>query len=825
MPLESLPIDALLPSVGQALKSHQNLVIQASPGSGKTTRVPPYLLDAGLATGKVLVLVPRRLAAKTAATRVASERGVRLGEDVGYQFRFENALTPQTRLIYLTEGLLVRRLISDPQLVGVSVVVLDEFHERHLHTDVAIAHLKRLQASTRPDLKLIVMSATLDAVLVARYLNEAPVLTLESPRFPIQLDYLGDTKRNLETEVLSAVSRVMRSERRGDTLVFLPGMADIRRCEAQLVGQPDLAVLSLHGDLEKDEQERIFQASSKPKVILATNIAESSLTIPGITCVIDSGLHRQAAFSWWSGLPSLSTKTISQASAIQRMGRAGRTGAGLCLRLYSQADFDGRPAYEIPEIRRSDLAQTLLELLNLGVTDFAQFPWFEKPDAQALSAAVATLIFLGAAQATPEGLQSTTIGRQMTNLPLAPRLARFMLAAKGRGVADSAATLAARLSEGEWLQADFLEHLGQPLRSESTRKLAGQIRRVCSVDKDKILASKDEALGHCVLEAFADRVALKRVTTQTKGGAPAVDLVLCGGGHATLARTPEVDAAQAFVILDVSETRQLTSTKAALHVRGYCPISTDWLLDLDNGLLIEENLDEFSDERIWSVERLLYGKLVLSEARKICTDALRCGAVLLRERLGFDEARLLQAAPADVLEAFRKIGDPEGLERAMAKYECLRMHRPELGLGELRGEPLCLLVTTLFGQGVDHLTDHASAKQALLSLLPLEAQSRLNGWLPDELRLPSGRSVAISYALSRSPTMASRLQDFFGLMKTPTLLDGRLPLTVELLAPNRRPVQVTQDLASFWQKTYAEVRRELMRRYPRHKWPENPMSL
>jgi len=347
---------------------------------------------------------------------------------------------------------------------------------------------------------------------------------------------------------------------------------------------------------------------------------------------------------------------------------------------------------------------------------------------------------------------------------------------------------------------------------------------MCSVDKDDVQADKEALLGHCVLEAFADRVALKRVTTQTKGGAPAVDLVLCGGGHATLARTPDVDAAQAFVILDISETRQLTSTKAALHVRGYCPIPTDWLLDLDNGFLIEENLDEFSDGRIWSVERLLYGKLVLSEARKICTDTFRCGAVLLRERLGFDEARLLQAAPADILEAFRKIGDPEGLERAMAKYECLRLHRPELALKELRGKPLCLLVTTLFGQGAgaENLADPAQAKLALMSLLSIEAQSRLNVWLPDEIRLPSGRSVAISYALSRSPWIASRLQDFFGLMKTPTLLDGRLPLTVELLAPNRRPVQVTQDLASFWQKTYAEVRRELMRKYPRHKWPENP---
>jgi ATP-dependent helicase HrpB len=369
--LPPLPIDHLIPDIRRNLESHASLILQASPGSGKTTRVPPGLLNESWAVNKeIWVLVPRRLAAKMAALRVAEEMAEKVGQTVGYHFRFEKAIGPKTRLKFLTEGMFLKLAFGDPTLKNVAAVFLDEFHERHLHTDVALGYLQWLHGHGRPDLKVIVMSATLPAESLARFLA-APVIRLETPLYPVSIIYqpISPTKR-LEAAVRDAVSEAL-SKSRGDILVFLPGVGDIVRCEETLktILREQVKILPLYADLSSEAQAEVFRPASKPKIILATNVAETSLTIDGVTTVIDSGLHRRSGFSWWSGISRLVTRPISKASAIQRAGRAGRTAPGQTLRLYSSSDFEGRPDYEIPEIQRSDLAETILQVMGLGIDD------------------------------------------------------------------------------------------------------------------------------------------------------------------------------------------------------------------------------------------------------------------------------------------------------------------------------------------------------------------------------------------------------------------------------------------------------------------------
>jgi ATP-dependent helicase HrpB len=447
--MQPLPIDALLPEAVEHLRRAPSLVVEAPPGAGKTTRLPPAILDAGLAgRGDVLVLEPRRLAARMAARRVAEERGERLGETVGYQVRFEEVSSRATRLRFLTEGVLTRRLLADPRLEGVGCVVLDEFHERHLQADLALALLRRLQRNGRPDLLLVAMSATLDAAPVARYLNDCPVLRSEGRRFEVAVEHLArHDERPLEAQVESAVRRLVAEGLDGHVLVFLPGAASIRRAQVEcerVAAEAGLLVLPLHGELPASEQDAAVGASERRKLILSTNVAETSLTIEGVAAVIDSGLARVAGHSPWSGLPVFKVARVSRASAVQRAGRAGRTRAGRCLRLYTARDFGARPEHETPEVRRLDLAESVLELRAAGVGDLRGFEWFESPSADALAAAENLLRKLGA---TDEAGRVTETGRRMLRFPLHPRLARIVVEAAARGVAGEACTIAALIAE------------------------------------------------------------------------------------------------------------------------------------------------------------------------------------------------------------------------------------------------------------------------------------------------------------------------------------------------------------------------------------------
>jgi len=447
--MQRLPIDALLSDVIESLRRAPSLVVEAPPGAGKTTRVPPAVLDAGRAgAGDVLVLEPRRLAARMAARRVAEERGERLGETVGYQIRFEEVASARTRLRFLTEGVLTRRLLTDPRLEGVACVFLDEFHERHLQADLALALLRRLQRGARPDLKLIVMSATLDAGEVARYLDDCAVLRSEGRRFEVKVEHLArHDERPLELQVEAAVRRLLAEGLDGDVLVFLPGAASIRRAQeacAAVAAEAEMLVMPLHGELPAAEQDAAVRPASRRKLILSTNVAETSVTIEGVAAVVDSGLARVAGHSPWSGLPVLRVSRVSRASAVQRAGRAGRTREGRCLRLYTAQDFNARPAHETPEVQRLDLAESALELRAAGVRDLEGFDWFEAPSPDSLRAADTLLRRLGA---TDDEGRVTETGRLMLRFPLHPRLARIVVEAESRGVGREACTIAALISE------------------------------------------------------------------------------------------------------------------------------------------------------------------------------------------------------------------------------------------------------------------------------------------------------------------------------------------------------------------------------------------
>jgi ATP-dependent helicase HrpB len=750
-----LPIDPLLPRIAETLAAHNRLVIEAPPGAGKTTRVPPALLP----QGEVLVLEPRRLAARMAARRLAQEMGEKPGETVGYQVRFEDVSGPRTRLRFLTEGVLTRRLLSDPKLARVRTVILDEFHERHLDSDLALALLRRLQAASRPDLRIVVMSATLDAAPVAEYLNGAPILRSGGKLYPLSIEYTPHSAAPLEEQVAAAMQKLLREGITGDVLVFLPGAAEIRRAARALetvAARANLLVVPLHGDLPPAEQDRAVSPADRPKIILSTNVAESSLTIEGVTAVIDSGLARVAADSPWSGLPSLEVRRVSQASATQRAGRAGRTAPGRVIRLYTAEDFHRRPAADAPEILRRELSHLVLMLRAMNVSGLQ---WLDPPPQPAWDAANALLDRLG-------------VSAEMAELPLPPRLAKLLVEAQHRGVAEKGCAVAAVLSTGERGSPDLLT-LAEGDWQTQTQRVYEQLRRLVRArpgPRPRGGPEQDSAILQSVLAAFPDRVARHR-----RDG----DLLLSSGGSA---RFPECRS-EFLVAVDIEERRD----RGLPLVRLAAPIQPEWLLDrCTERVTLEWNR---AAERVEQSAALVYDQLVIEETRAPAAPG--------------EEASRLLASKA--LEA--------GVERFVDREE-LEHLRARAAFAGLALDPEATLVQLCQGR-----TSFAGLESA--GLLAALRAPRLNQLAPERLTLPGGREVKVHYEAGKPPWIESRLQDFFGVRETPRI--HGVPVVVHLLAPSRRPVQVTTDLAGFWQRLYPQVRRELMRRYPKHKWPENPV--
>jgi ATP-dependent helicase HrpB len=769
----ALPIDAILPGIAASLQQAPNLVIEAPPGAGKTTRVPPALLDS--VAGEVVVLEPRRIAARMAARRVAQEMGEKVGATVGYQVRFETFAGTRTRLRFVTEGVLTRRLTSDQELKGVGAVVLDEFHERHLDGDLALALLKRLQRR-RPDLRIVVMSATLETDLIARYLGGCPVIRSEGRLFDLSISHLAYSPQSLEVQVRNALEILLNEGIAGDILAFLPGAAEIRRtmkaCE-EVSRRAGLLALPLHGSLTPEEQDRAVAPAPQRKLILCTNVAESSITIDGVTAVIDSGLARLASWSPWTGFQRLRVGRISKASAKQRAGRAGRTGPGQVVRTYTVEDYQRRPDQDTPEILRSDLSQLCLALRAMRIDAGREIEWLDAPPDGSLARAESLLDRLGA---------TGDAARQLARFPIPPRLSRILSSAIEQGIAEEGVAAAAVL--GADLDWGTNELLGAMDRRHDPRlqQHISQLRRLVRPSERKLHG--EEALLRSVLAGFPDRVARLRADNQ---------VLLSNGGSAEVRGEPPN---YSFMVAVDAEDR---AENPVPLVRMVARIEPEWLLDLFPDRIREEARLTWnrSAERVEATSVLLYDELVIQESRDLNPDIDAAAELLARNAM---DAGMERFVDRDQLDSF------------LARVEFAGLQEPDL---RQTVQELC--------RGALSFADLRSAAKNLITILEQQAGARkLQELAPTSVRLQSGRQTGIHYGEGRPPWIASRLQDFFGMHETPRIGRDRTPLVIHLLAPNHRPVQTTTDLAGFWQRLYPQIRRELMRRYPRHSWPETP---
>jgi ATP-dependent helicase HrpB len=816
-----LPIDAVLPTVAAALADVGVAVVVAAPGAGKTTRLPLALLEAPWrGDGRILVLEPRRLAARAAAAQMARLLGEPVGRRVGYRVRLDARVSAATRVEVLTEGIFTRMVQDDPALDGIAAVLFDEFHERHVGSDLGLALALESRAVLRPDLRLVVMSATLDAAPVARVLGDAapaPVIISEGREYPVTTAYRPPRDGvPLATAVASAV-RSARREHAGDVLVFLPGIAELQRVRQALEdGALDARIELLHGSLALEDQDRVLRPrDAAPRVILSTAIAESSVTLDGVRVVIDAGLARVPRFDPRSGMTRLATIRVSRAAADQRRGRAGRTAPGHCIRLWDEAQHAALPERPVPEILETDLAPLALELACAGLADATALRWLDAPGTGALAQARALLRDLGALEA--DG-RVTAHGRAMAALGIAPRLAHLVLRGAAMGMATLACEVAALLAERDILRRDAAEHdadlstrLDALRRGDRVGVDAGRVHRVReearalrrSLPHEAQDGEEDRsALGSLVALAYPDRVAQRR-----PGEAPRY--LLRNGRGARLVSAQPLGRSTFLAVADLdgdpSESRIWLAApldEPALRAAAGAQVVT----------LREVHWDDATERvRAAEVERL--GALVLKERplrdvgpddyRAALLDAVRQRGVAalhwrdadthLRQRLAF-AARHIGAPYPEVSDAALLGRVDEWLG-------------PALGAAR-RWSDLAAL----------------ALGDALLALLPWAARERLDRIAPTHIPVPSGSRIRVEYTDVEHPVLAVKLQECFGLTETPRLADGRVPVTLHLLSPAGRPVQVTQDLASFWRHGYFEVRKDLKGRYPRHPWPDNPLE-
>jgi ATP-dependent helicase HrpB len=802
-PTQTLPIAAARAACAAHLAAASNLVVVAEPGAGKTTLVPRWLLER-LPKGEIWVLQPRRIAAKWAAAYVARGLGEAIGAQVGYRVRFERATGPTTRLIYMTEGLLSRALIADPQLAGVAAVVFDEFHVRSVEGDVGLALLLLLQRRTRPDLRLVAMSATLDPTPLVNLLHPCGLLQVAGRQFPVETSYLPHPDpRPLAVQVVAGLRRLAASGELGDTLIFLPGVGEIERvwraCESFAAAQ-GATRMALHGGQEPAAQDAVLAPCAGPKLIFCTNVAETSVTVPGVRTVVDAGLHRQATFEPYSGLNRLQLRPISQAAAQQRAGRAGRTGPGRCLRLYTRLDLQRRAPQEEPEVLRLDLSASTLLLSCLDAPAWEELPLLDRPSPAAQRQATATLEGLGACSA--DGAL-TALGRRLATQPLHPRLARLVAAGVAAGVGSEAAALAAWLSEGG---GDSGRSRGAPCLSLEDAVQASRasplLRRVAARLLPRAAQAKAArsdphmALAQAALAGFVDRVAQRQGEGATYR--------FCRGGQVT------VD--EAVVGRDAAYVLVLAAHAGAGRAPPVARLATEIAVD---GLLAAPLVHEHQGP-VWEPTRrrvvweqaIFYGELTLDRSRSDACDVVAAQPLLLRAAR---QANLLGQLPPALLASWRaRLQWAEQLSLVAPLPSC-----DEAALVQALADA-CADKTTL--PTTEDIWHHVQARW------PMGLAQRLLKWFPKHVSLPHGAQVQVHYAVDRPPYLAAPLQKFFGQTQTPTVAQGRLPLTLHLLGPHGRALQITADLASFWRTTYPEQRRALMRRYPRHAWPESPQT-
>ena len=806
MSLPPLPIDDALPALHDALARGHYAVLVAPPGAGKTTRVPLALLDAPWREdGRIIVLEPRRLAARAAAAQMPRLWGEELGGTVGYRVRMDSRVGPKTRIEVVTEGVFTRMLVDDPELTGIAAVLFDEFHERSLDGDLGLA-LTLDAGALRPDLRVLVMSATVDGAAVARLLGDAPVIESLGRAFPVATEYREpDPLARLEDVVASAVLAALR-EHEGSALVFLPGQGEIARTAERLAGRlpPNTDLAPLYGQLTSAEQDRAIQPApaGRRKVVLATSIAETSLTIEGIRIVVDSGFRRVPVYEPATGLSSLQTRRVSRAGADQRRGRAGRTAPGHCIRLWNEGQNSALQPFDTPEILAADLAGFALDLANWGVADPAQLPFLDPPPAAAWSEAATLLQSLDALDATG---RLTAQGKSLARLPLHPRLAHMVLAGAADGDAQTAAELAILLGE-RGLGGDSSDlaqrldrfRLDRSRRANDARALA---RRWAKLAPSNAAAADPLPAGHHLARAFPDRVA------QSAGARGRFRLA--NGRQASLDNTDALAAAPFLVVSD------LTGSAAAARIRAAAALDRADIETLFAGKITTETTLAF-DEASSSVRARRTRRL----------DALR----LADEPAPVDDfaaaASVLAQAAArrgiDTLPWSREQRAWRG--RANYLHVTLGDDRPDLTAEALAPSVAHWLAPALYGLTKIAEITGEHLRTALDLLLPYATRQQIEALLPSHYTAPTGNAVPIDYTAEGGPAIEIRVQELFGLSRHPTIANGRIRLVLVLLSPAHRPIQTTRDLVGFWAGSWSDVAKDLKGRYPRHPWPDDPAA-
>ena len=838
--MSALPIYELETQLVADLRTHSRLVLQAPTGSGKSTQVPQILLDSGLAgDGEIVVLQPRRLATRMLAARVAQERGVRLGEEVGYQIRLDKVCGRKTRIRFVTEGVLLRQMLSDPELRGIAVIVFDEFHERHLYGDITLARALDLQESRRPDLKLVVMSATLDAGALQKYLAPCELLTSRGRTFPVDVEYLEKPLSDFPVwDAAAAEFERISRETEGDVLVFMSGAYEISRTisairHTRAGGQ--CTVLPLHGELPAADQDAAVARYQQRKVIVSTNVAETSLTIDGVRVVIDAGQAKIARFDPYRGINTLLVERISRASAEQRAGRAGRTAPGRCIRLWTEREHHDRPAQELPEVKRLDLAEVVLTLKASGVEDVAKFRWLEAPDARSLERALTLLTDLGALDSAGA---ISPLGRRMLAFPAHPRYARMLLAAHELGCVPAVVQIAAltqgrgllRRAEGKQMQQDRDTALGESAESDfflhlralrfaeqrnfnpqtcrplgihapAAREAAALAEQFLRIAQDEGLdttarETPAEALQRCVLAGFPDMVALR-----LDGGT--LRCALVHGRKGVLARESVVGT-PLLVASEVREVEMRGDVETLLSLAT--AIKEEWLRELfPDGF--RETTDVFFDSslrRVLAKKQTRFHDLVLRSEQSDKVPHEQAAALLARE---------VEAGTCPL-----KLWD-NTVDQWILRLNQLTEWFPEYELPKLGDDERRMLVEQICHGAVSYKDiKERPVWPVVKSWLSPVQQQLLDDQAPERIELPNGRKAKIVYAAGTAPHIATRIQDLYGVTGELRIAAHRIPLVIQVLAPNHRPIQITQNLATFWKDSYPKIRQELQRKYPRHEW-------
>jgi ATP-dependent helicase HrpB len=840
---QPLPIDALQDGLVAACGRVRRLVLRAPTGSGKSTRIPQMLLDLNLVQGQIVVLQPRRIAARLLAARIAQERGVRLGGEVGYQIRFERVESTQTRIKFVTEALLLRQMASDPELKGIGAVVFDEFHERNLHSDVALALARRLQETHRPDLLIMAMSATLDTEGVAKWLGSAETLAADGRAYPVQIEYTHlprNSTRPIWDAAAEQVRRVLREESEGDILVFMPGSYEIMRTIGAVRNLPEsggVDILPLYGELPPEEQDRAVKPSPGRKVIVATNVAETSLTIPGVRAVVDAGLARIARFDPHRGIDTLLVEPVSQASAEQRAGRAGRTGPGRCIRLWSQTDHEARPLREVPEIKRVDLSETILLLLTSGWGEAATFPWYEKPDDKALQRALTVLADLGAVDA--QGKLSA-LGRRMSVFPAHPRYARMLLAAgeldcvyevcriaglaQGRDILFRKVddrTENARDSVEQEDGSDFFPRLALLQRAvemkfdadacdrfgvhgQAARQADQAARQFLRLAEGQGLPVSDRiadpaAVRRCLLLGFSDRLAVRL-------DAGTLRCALVHGRTGELRRESSIRNAKLLVAAEVDEIQARGGVTTYLSLAT--AIEEAWLQELFPA--------EFS-----TVNQVRYD----GSQRRVVTRVERRFRDLVLEAKERDDApsdaasRLLAEEVAAGRLELEKWDAP--VDAWIRRVNFLSKHCPELGIPPFDEAARRMVIEEVCAGAVAYRDIRDRPVFGVVrGWLTHEQSMALESYCPEKIILPRKKHPArIEYTEDGQAEVEATVQELYDFpgSKLRVCL-GKVPMVVCIQSPARRTQQRTTDLDAFWKGSYEGVKKELRGRYPKHEW-------